>query len=169
MKINKTWILSLAKKYDNENPHDKQKEESIMKLTVQMARDKKGISIALLKKMADWKGYIGKNDPDYVKEVTRLSFVTNNEKLRLEILTLLNGVNIRMASAILMFCFPEKYTVMDWRAWKSLQKLGDLESEILDTYESYKIYNEKCKKIAGCYSVSLRLLDKALWQWKGGA
>jgi hypothetical protein len=50
MKINKTWILSLAKKYDNENPHDKQKEESIMKLTVQMARDKKGISIALLKK-----------------------------------------------------------------------------------------------------------------------
>lgn len=57
---------------------------------------------------------------------------------------------------------------MDWRAWNSLKKLGLLEGELEETYESYKIYNEICARISKENKVTLRELDKALWQWKGG-
>lgn len=173
MEITKRRIQKLSEQYDTENSGENKKEEKILNSIRGFNLPKEGIPIEILTEIADWKaarvkGYIKNNDPDYVKEVTKVSFATNNEKLKLEVLTLLDGVSIGMSSAILMFCYPDKYTVMDWRAWKSLENLGILKSTIEDTYERYLEYNEACKKIAEENGVYLRVLDKALWQWKGG-
>jgi len=170
----KAWIEDLARKYDEDNQKEKELEYEIIK-----SIDIKGLTPSYLtkdtlKKIAKWKsprvmGHIEKNDEQYVKEVTQVSLSTKNEKLKIEILTLLNGVQIRMASAILLFCFPEQYTVMDYRAWDSLKALNKINGEIGDTFECWQKYNEICREIAKQNGVSLRKLDKALWQFQGGA
>ncbi|MFN8246588.1 MAG: hypothetical protein U0T56_09435 [Ferruginibacter sp.] len=43
------------------------------------------------------------NDKDSIKEITSLAFATKNERLRIHILTTLDGVSYPAASAILMF------------------------------------------------------------------
>jgi thermostable 8-oxoguanine DNA glycosylase len=173
MEITRDWIVEWAEKYDKDNQEEKMKEERVLKSIKAIGSPPAYLTKDVLKKIADWKasrtkGYIRKNNPKYVKEVTQVSLTAQNEKLMLEVLTLLNGVSIRMASAILQFCFPNQYTVMDWRAWQSLRNLGKISGEIEDTYECYKKYNDICQKIAKQFHVSLRTLDKALWQWKGG-
>jgi len=171
MILNKDWIEDFAKKYDEDNQEEN-------KLECEIINEIKGLTSSyitedILKKIAKWKSprvmpHIIKNDEQYVKEVTQVSLSTNNEKLKIEILTLLNGVQIRMASAILFFCSPEQYTVMDYRAWDSLKALDKINGEISDTFECWQKYNEICREIAKQNGVSLRRLDKALWQFQGG-
>ena len=57
--------------------------------------------------------------------------------------------------------FPEKYTIIDFRA---LESLGVVK---VPTYSIhyYLSYLEKCRILARMHNVSLRTLDRALWQW----
>lgn len=174
MILNKAWIENLAKQYDDKA------DEKEYRLEIKIFESIKGmgspplfLTKEILLNIAVWKaarvkGYVNKNDKQYVKDVTQVSLSTKNEKLKIEILTLLNGVQIRMASAILFFCFPEQYTVMDYRAWDSLKALDKINGEIGDTFECWQKYNEICREIAKQNGVSLRKLDKALWQYQGG-
>lgn len=172
MILNQEWIEDFAKQYDD-------KEESCLERKIFESIKKMGspplsLTKDILVDIAEWKaarvkGHVMKNDGEYVKEVTQVSLSTKNEKLKIEILTLLNGVQIRMASAILFFCLPEQYTVMDYRAWDSLKALDKINGEISDTFECWQKYNEICQEIAKQNGVSLRELDKALWQYQGGA
>ena len=173
MKIDRKWILKLAKEYDKATPKEQEIEAQLLITIHKKDAPLKQLNRETLIKITDWKStrvrsYIQKNKEDYVKAVTKASFQTKNEKLKLEALTLLKGVSFRMASAILMFCFPSNYTVMDWRVWESLKELGFLEGKLKETYDCYRKYNEVCIKIARNHNVTLRQLDKALWQWKGG-
>jgi len=173
MVITGKWIDDWAKKYDQNNQDEKKKEDDIFTSIKTIGSPPHCLTKEVLIKVADWKaprakGYVDKNDPYYVEEVTRVSFTTKNEKLKLEVLTLLDGVDIRMASTILHFCFPDLYSVMDWRAWESLRKLHKISGRIENAYGCYKRYNDVCQEIAEQFHVSLKILDKALWQWKGG-
>ena len=175
MILNKAWIEDFAKQYDVEaDENEIFLEEKILESIKEMESPPLSLTKDILLDIAEWKairvkGHVKKNDEQYVKEVTQVSLSTKNEKLKIEILTLLNGVKIRMASAILFFCFPEQYTVMDYRAWDSLKALDKIDDEIDDTFECWQKYNEICREIAKQNGVSLRKLDKALWQYQGGA
>ncbi len=174
MIIDKAWIEDLAKQYDDKvDEKEYRLEIKIFKSIEGMGSPPLSLTKGILLYIAEWKaarvkGHVNKNDEQYVKEVTQVSLSTKNEKLKIEILTLLNGVQIRMASAILFFCFPEQYTVMDYRAWDSLKALDKINGEIDDTFECWQKYNEICREIAKQNGVSLRKLDKALWQYQGG-
>ena len=101
-----------------------------------------------------------KNTVAYVKEVTRTSFSTSNARLRIEVLALLDGVDLRVASAILHFVFPRKYPIMDYRAlWSLRVENPKYNFELWDSYCNY------CKMIAKENNVGLRTLDRALWQY----
>jgi hypothetical protein len=63
------------------------------------------------------------NTEKEVKEITRLAFETKNDKLKIHILTALNGVRYPSASAILMFYDKRRYPVLDIRVWKQLHKV----------------------------------------------
>ena len=63
---------------------------------------------------------VAKNDADFIKEITEISFVTKSDKLRIEILTLLDGVGWPTASTILHFCHEEEFPIIDFRALFSL-------------------------------------------------
>jgi hypothetical protein len=80
----------------------------------------------------------------------------------------LHGVDIPVASAILAAIFPERYTVLDFRA---LEALGHARHDVR-FYEEYLAF---CKRLAESNIVQpqaglpaptpLRTLDRALWEW----
>ncbi len=165
--LDRAWIESWSKRYDDAHQLEKAIEARIEKAVRQ--------SFSYLTKdtLADielWKwgrrvGLVDANEEEFVREVTRASFNANSERFKLEVLTLMNGVGIRMASTILAFRYPRRYTVMDWRAWKSLKSFQLLDGEIEDTYYCWRRYNSVCQELAARNRVSLRKLDKALWQF----
>lgn len=80
----------------------------------------------------------------------------------------LHGIDIPVASAILAAIYPERYTVLDFRA---LEALGHARHDVR-FYEEYLAF---CKRLADSNIVhpqaglpaatSLRTLDRALWEW----
>lgn len=80
----------------------------------------------------------------------------------------LQGVDIPVASAILAAIYPERYTVLDFRA---LEALGHARHDV-HFYEEYLAF---CKRLAESNVVKpqgdlpaptpLRTLDRALWEW----
>ena len=80
----------------------------------------------------------------------------------------LHGVDIPVASAILAAIYPDRYTVLDFRA---LEALGHSPHDI----RFYEEYLDFCKRLAESEIVKpqselpaptpLRALDRALWEW----
>jgi hypothetical protein len=56
------------------------------------------------------------NDEAYVREVTGIGLSTQNEQLRIEILTLLRGVSWPTASVLLHFGHRDPYPILDFHA-----------------------------------------------------
>lgn len=82
------------------------------------------------------------------------------EKIR--VLKSLDGVGVRMGSAILTAMYPERYTVIDVRALDSLGVRGHV-----DDFSLYPAYLEFCIATAADLGMPLRDFDRALW--KAGA
>lgn len=102
-----------------------------------------------------------KNSSSYVKELTRFAFAAKEERLRIEVLTLLDGVRWPVASAILHFVFPDKYPLLDFRA---LWSLG-IDPPPPYNYLFWKAYTDFCRTMSKANNVGLRTLDRALWQY----
>jgi hypothetical protein len=104
---------------------------------------------------------VAQNTDGFVEGVTRAVFATDDEAERMAGLCALRGVEAPTASVLLHFAFPDRYPIIDWRA---LESLGQTERA------AYPIgywlgYVAACRTIAAQTGVSLRVLDKALWQY----
>ena len=93
--------------------------------------------------------------------MTEVALSTGCEQLRVESLTLLRGVHWPTASAILHFCHADPYPVLDVRA---LWSLG-VERPPPYAFDFWHAYTLACRKIARRARVSMRDLDRALWQY----
>lgn len=62
------------------------------------------------------------NNSAKVREVTRKAFQTSSEKERIKLLCSLNGVSVPRASSVLSWTHPEKWPVIDQRAWRTLRR-----------------------------------------------
>jgi thermostable 8-oxoguanine DNA glycosylase len=102
-----------------------------------------------------------KNDESFVKEVTRIAFGARNEKIRIEILTLLTGVNYPTASVFLHFCHKDPYPIIDFRALWSL----NINYNGIYNFEFWMQYTQYCRDLASKYNLTMRELDKALWYY----
>jgi hypothetical protein len=67
---------------------------------------------------------------------------------------------VPVASAILTAIDPKRYTVIDFRA---LEALGIKRAS--PSVDFYLDYLKHCRQLAKTHRVSLRDLDRALWQW----
>lgn len=101
------------------------------------------------------------NPPDYIEAVTYIALTTPHERLRIEILTLLFGVSWPTASVILHWYHRDPYPILDFRA---LWSLGIDEAPSY-TFEFWWAYTQFCRQLAMESKVSMRDLDKALWQY----
>ena len=60
------------------------------------------------------------NTSTKIREVTRFAYSATNEKQRIERLCTLRGVAVPRASCLLAWVYPDKWGVIDVRAWKVL-------------------------------------------------
>ena len=102
-----------------------------------------------------------KNDPAYVEHITRLSFSTSDERARIELLTLLDGIGWPTASVILHFYHKARYPILDYRALWSVRAKPPRKYSF-DFWWHYTLFCRRTAKKAG---VRMRTLDKALWQY----
>jgi hypothetical protein len=101
------------------------------------------------------------NTEPAVRAATRRAFAETDEAVRMQALLSLSGVGVPTASTLLYFAFPALYPILDVRA---LESLG------VKPRSQYPIsfwlgYLEACRALAAQCGVSIRTLDKALWQW----
>jgi len=119
-----------------------------------------------LRLVARWKaprsaGHIEKNDEAYVKEITSWSFSANEERSKIEVLTLLDGVSWPTASVILHMFHYEPYPILDFRALWSVG-LGMPKQYSFSLWWEYVQF---CRIVAQRNSFDMRTLDRALWQY----
>jgi hypothetical protein len=103
-----------------------------------------------------------KNTADFIRDVTQASLSTTNEQLRIEILTLLRGVKLPTASVLLHFGATDPYPILDFRALWSLGVEIAPSRYDFDLWWQYTLF---CRQLAEKAGVSMRTLDKALWQY----
>jgi len=107
---------------------------------------------------------------DQLAELTRRAFACPDELGALRILTLIPQVGPAGASAILSAHDPERFTVMDVRAIKSLESLGCWNMEKFGSSASalgWPTYLHTCLDLARRSMRKLRDVDRALWAAKG--
>lgn len=102
------------------------------------------------------------NPAAFVEEATRVALSSEHERMRIGALTLLSGVHMPTASAILHFCHREPYPILDVRA------LWSLSIEQRNPYYPFHFWWEYvgcCRAFANERGVTMRILDRALWQY----
>lgn len=83
---------------------------------------------------------------------------------KLDILTALPGIGIPMASAILTVCYPNDFTIADYRACASLKEFSiKIDGNPTARVDSYFEYLNACKRLAKKHNLSLRDFDRVLW------
>jgi hypothetical protein len=101
------------------------------------------------------------NDPDLISEVTKISFSSKHEQIKIQSLMMLVGVSWPTASYILHFCAKEEYPVLDFQALWSLS----INKPPVYTYLFWQEYTDFCRELARKNALSMRAIDSALWQY----
>ncbi len=117
-------------------------------------------------------GYAKKNrNHEKLRQITRKAFDLASKEKLVEALKLLSsgelkGVGVRMATAMLMFYNPTKFTVLDVNVYRSLVHLKVLDSFDcwFENSEDYPIYLESCRRVSIWFRHNLRDTDRALWR-----
>lgn len=160
LKFSPSQITEFANKYSYPKTEDEliESKEHICKVGY--------LTKSQLKKLCVWKaarsaGHVKKNSQEFVKKITAFSFSTSDERARIESLTLLDGVSWPTASVILHLYHKNEYPILDFRA------LWSVGSEVPTQY-NFKFwydYSEFCRETANKNKVSMRVFDRALWQF----
>ena len=125
-----------------------------------------GFSRANLQAIFKWKtGNRGKsrlddNSAAEIEDALRLAVNAEAPRSAIAVLVGLHGVDTPVASAIMAVTRPEAHTVLDYRA---LEALGN---PTLDrSIRFYLTYLSYCSELAREWGMTLRDLDRGLWQW----
>jgi len=103
----------------------------------------------------------GKSVQELMREVAQ----AETPGAMVEVLLQVGGIGLAVASAILAVCDPKTFTVLDYRAWETLQgaSLEGLPEHYPVTSDEYLDYCRVCRRLAEQVGMSLRDLDRALW------
>jgi hypothetical protein len=101
------------------------------------------------------------NPPGFIRAVTQVALSSTDERLRIEVLTLLDGVRWPTASVILHFFHSDPYPIVDVRALESLGVKGPVQYN----FGFWCDYVHCCRQLSRRYKVTMRTLDRALWQY----
>jgi hypothetical protein len=169
--------------FSESKPSQIEDEEDLLNRVGPAIRERGYYTVAELQRVNRWKlpternrSWLAKNSHHRVRAVTQKALAAP-EELQLYTLQLLHGVSAAVASALLIFPFPDRHTVIDFRvarALEALDKAGQLPDELLwrqrppsdnSWLPPYPAYLDACRRLAGHLNLGLRDLDRALWQW----
>lgn len=105
------------------------------------------------------------NDEAFVVAVTRTALSSPHERLRIEVLTLLDGVSWPTASVLLYFGHSDPYPILDFRALWSLGVNVPTDAYGFYDFPLWWEYTAFCRGLADECRVPMRVLDRALWQY----
>lgn len=124
------------------------------------------LSKPLLHQVARWKsprraGNVLDNADSFVEEISAFAFAAQDERARIESLTLLDGVSWPTASVVLHLFHRDPYPILDFRA------LWSLSADVPQQYgfPFWWAYVEECRSLRKKCSSDMRTLDRALWQY----
>jgi len=103
---------------------------------------------------------VAANTEAAIVDATARSLAAGDEATRIGALLELEGVGVPTASTLLYFAFPDDYPILDVRA---LESLG-VKSRSTYPVGFWLEYLNACRELSRRAGVSLRTLDKALWQ-----
>lgn len=164
LQFNKNDILLWSKNYDEryKGSDDEATEIKLKKLLENQRYLNKPDFIEL----CNWKSrrpkkYFESNDAELIRFTTKYSFSINNDETRIKELMKLKGVSWPVASAILHFAFPDKYSILDFRAIWSL----GWEKPTAYNFLYWESYCNKILEISTKVDLPIRTIDKALWEY----
>lgn len=102
-----------------------------------------------------------RNPESRIREATRLALATTDDRAKIGILRLLEGVEWPTASVILHFCDRLPYPILDYRA---LWSLGYANPPTY-TFDFWWAYTRFMRELARRTKWSMRDLDRSLWQY----
>jgi hypothetical protein len=103
---------------------------------------------------------IAANSRGAIVSATRMALASQDEGLRMQHLLALAGVGVPTASTLLYCAFPGEYPILDIRALESLGVKPRSQYPV----SFWLLYLATCRALAASRGVSIRTLDKALWQ-----
>lgn len=160
MQINltKEQLIQLARDY--EYPKD-----DVLRHRMQAAAQRGYMNLEDLLTVTRWKwrgsrptDLAEQNTEAEVREISKVAFSAEGERLRIGALLSLRGVSWPIASVILHYAYPDRYPIVDVRVMKTV---GGEKGYTLDRWLQFV---DLCRTAASKYGISLRDLDKALWQ-----
>ena len=104
---------------------------------------------------------VATNTEAAIVDATGRALAAGDEATRITALLELEGVGVPTASTLLYFAFPDDYPILDIRALESLGVKPRSQYPVTFWLE----YLDACRDLARRAGVSLRTLDKALWQY----
>jgi hypothetical protein len=104
---------------------------------------------------------VAANSEAAVVDATGRALAATDEAIRITSLLELEGVGVPTASTLLYFAFPDDYPILDVRALESLGVKARSQYPV----SFWLGYLAACRQIARDAGVSVRTLDKALWQY----
>jgi hypothetical protein len=113
-------------------------------------------------------GYFDRNRRANVSSIVASALATPDADHALQLVSQLRGVRERVGSAILAVFDPDRYTVMDRRAYATLVATGELPDLAGHTWaETWRPYLATCHAIARRECLDLRAVDRALYAANG--
>lgn len=99
-----------------------------------------------------------------IRAITSEVYQAKTAEQKLNILTSIPSIGIPMASAILTVCYPDNFTIADYRACAALKDFGEeIAGNPISNVPAYFEYLKKCKKLSRKHNLSLRDFDRVLW------
>ena len=119
-----------------------------------------------LRLIAKWKSprsapHVEKNSESFVREITGFALNCNDERARIESLTVLDGVRWPTASVVLHLFHKDPYPIVDFRSLWSIRT----RVPVPYSFEFWTAYVRFCRTIAKSNRLTMRTLDQALWQF----
>jgi hypothetical protein len=124
------------------------------------------LSVSHFRSIVKWKtnGWgltrLDRNTDGEVRDALRLAIDARCPRSSIAVLVGLHGVDVPVASAIMAMVKPDVHTVIDFRALEALGYAGNYRS--IPFYLYYRAY---CVNLAREWGMTVRNLDRSLWQW----
>lgn len=107
-----------------------------------------------------------RNSEQDVSLVTETAFKIKSERIRISLLTSLHGVGVPTASAILAWTYPDRWGVIDRRAWSTLINFGVVKkcrNGVGLRAEEWEQYCVVLATIAAAFGIRPQHADKLLY------
>ena len=126
-------------------------------------------------KFGNWPGRLARTlnvldgeTSEQIEELSRRAFSCNDDLGALLIICVLQGVGPALGSALLMAHDPARYTVIDTRALRSIRAFGWMvDMPARATQRTWIPYLSLCRKLRDDTRISLRTIDRALYEANG--